>query len=60
LGLVGRDEQVKFIDGLVGQLGYVERLSAKDGRSLVQQLAAEVDPDVASEKALRFLSKARK
>ena len=59
LQLVRREDQVRFIDGLVGQLGYIERLNPKDSRSLVSSLAAIADPTVTSDKALRFLDRRR-
>jgi len=60
LGLVNREDQVRFIDGLVGQLGYIERLNARDSRSLVRRLADVADPNVASDKALKFLARSQR
>ena len=46
LGLVDPEEQEKFINGLVGQLQYIDRLSQRDGRSLVKDLRAVANPAV--------------
>ena len=59
LQLVCREDQVRFIDGLVGQLGYLKRLNPKDSRSLISCLAAIADPNVASHRALRFLARSQ-
>jgi len=58
-GLVSPEDQERFINGLVGQLEYIERLSRKDSRVLVEQLGAVTTPEVTSTRALRFLERAR-
>jgi RNA-directed DNA polymerase len=59
-GLVNPEEEERFINGLVGQLEYIDRLSRKDSRTLATQLSAVTTHAVPSAQALRFLKKTGK
>ena len=54
-GLVQRTDQIKFVDGIVAQLRYVERLNPKDASALTRNLATTVSRADISASAARFL-----
>src|SRR5271166_38897 len=54
-GLVRRTDQIKYIDGIVGQLRYIERLNPKDVSTLVAELGAGLDGTEVSNGTMKFL-----
>jgi hypothetical protein len=56
-GLVSAEAQERFIEGIVGQIEYIERLTDGDGRYLITQLHAVVDSEITSARAGKFLRK---
>ena len=49
------DDQTKFVQGLVAQLRYIDRLNPKDAGSLASHLLEVVKPSFTSREDLRFL-----
>jgi RNA-directed DNA polymerase len=58
-GLIQRKDQIKFIDGIVGQLRYVKHLNPKDASALIENLALTVNGTQTSASATKFLGSKR-
>ena len=58
-GMVSPEDQVRFIDGLIGQLEYIGRLHKKDSYSLSKALLATADSMPTSSRAKKFLAKVK-
>jgi hypothetical protein len=58
-GLIQRKDQIKFIDGIVGQLRYVKHLNPKDASALIENLALAVNGTQTSASATKFLGSKR-